>query len=46
MAFPIETVTDADLRYHYRTYRGFVFAVLATAAHALLILALLAYFFA
>lgn len=45
MAFPIEPVTDAELRYHYRTYRGFVVAVLLTAAHALLILALLAYFF-
>jgi hypothetical protein len=46
MAFPIEPTSDPDLQYHYRTYRVFVRWAVISAAHALLILALLAYFFA
>jgi hypothetical protein len=44
MAFPLEPVTDPDLQYHYWTYRRFVRWTAIFAAHALIILALLAYF--
>jgi hypothetical protein len=46
MALPAEYDHDSDLQYHYRTYRNFVLWVLVFAAHALVILALLAWFLA
>jgi hypothetical protein len=38
--------SDADFAYHVETYRSFVKLSFLFAAHALVILALLAYFFA
>ena len=45
MALPVQTEGDAELREHVETYRTFVRWMLLAAAHALIILALLAYYF-
>jgi hypothetical protein len=45
MPSPIEPPPDPDLQYHYTMYRGFVRWSLVFAAHVLVILAALAYFF-
>ena len=41
---PAEYARDDDIRYHYETYRGFVFWTAAFVAHVAVILLLLAYF--
>ncbi len=46
MALPIEYANDTDLQDHYATYKGFTLWVFVFAGHALLILALLAWFLA
>jgi hypothetical protein len=45
MPLPNEPTPDPDLQSHYTMYRGFVRASLIVAAHVLVILAALAYFF-
>jgi hypothetical protein len=46
MAVAQHDPSDADFAYHVETYRSFVKYSFLFAAHALVILALLAYFFA
>ena len=46
MAIAEHDPSDADFAYHVETYRSFVKYSFFFAAHALVILALLAYFFA
>lgn len=46
MAFPLEPVGNSDLQYHFDTYHAFVRWAVIAAAHALLVLVLLDYFFA
>jgi hypothetical protein len=45
MAVPFETEDDPEFRDHVRTYRTFLRWMLLAAMHALIILALLAYYF-